>query len=79
MIIKQPCYESTDLDPVVIEYEATVERIRKDSASVIDAWVVRVARTWPSIRAKVARLRRAGASPALAAARAILALKSRAA
>lgn len=57
MQIKQPCYESTDLDPVVIEYEATVERIRKDNRSIFDAWFFRVARMRPAIRAKVAQLR----------------------
>ena len=57
MLIKQPCYESTDLDPVVIEYEATVERIRKDNRSIFDAWFFRVARMRPAIRAKVSQLR----------------------
>ncbi len=63
MHIKQPCYESTDLDPVVIEYEATVERIRKCGNSVFEAWLLRVAQKLPSVKAKVLQLRRSQPCP----------------
>lgn len=34
--------ESTELDPVVIEYGATVERIRKNGDLALEGWIARL-------------------------------------
>lgn len=39
-IAKMP--ESTELDPVVIEYTQTVERVRRDSADALDGLIARL-------------------------------------
>lgn len=47
--------EPTELNPVVIEYEETVDRIRQGGTNLIESWIARVRR--PKVREKFAKLR----------------------
>ena len=53
--------ESTELDPVVIEYEETIRRIRKSGGETVDAWIAKLCR--PSVKQKFKAWRKSQPCP----------------
>lgn len=53
--------DSTELDPVVIEYEETIGRIRKNGSSLVDVWIARMRPL--AVKLKVEHWRKSKSSP----------------
>lgn len=49
------CPEPTELDPVVIEYQKTIQRVREDGESFLANWIAGMKR--PSVTRKLRALR----------------------
>lgn len=58
-IAKSP--ESTELDPVVIEYTQTVERVRRDGTDALEGLIARLHPR--AVRAKMAEWRKSNPCP----------------
>lgn len=53
--------QPTELDPVVIEYEETVDKIRQRGGSMVDAWIARMRR--PVVQQNIEKWRRSQPCP----------------